>query len=120
MALPDPVLRKLYYQNALKMVPDDFGGRASPARQHLFPTWISPPLFFCRSNYRWPTISSPAAPASSARISRGLARRGEPVRVVDNLITGKPPEPGASARVEFIDGDWRTRCRARGRCSGID
>ena len=97
IGLPDQVLKKLYYQNALKLV---------PGLPHAGVSRTSLLLARYCSDDSWPPTSSPAAPGSSGRTSRkSWSDAAHRVRVADNLITGKRRNLDHMPGVEFLEGD---------------
>ena len=80
------VLKKLYYQNALRWTPGLPRLAGSPTDDGS-------------------RISSPAAPASSARISSRTAPARRPVRVADCSSTGRRENLPHLPAVELVEGD---------------
>ena len=81
----------------------------------------SPDHHIAESLNSWPRTSSPAAPASSDRISRRSSlRRGQRVRVADSLITGKRENLDVIKAAEFLEGDLADLTFAEKACAGID
>ena len=124
IGLPDQVLRKLYYQNALKLVPGDFQGRLPVAS----PLLTGPRRCRARGGPRPTTLLermahylvTGGAGFIGSHLVEELARRGERVRVVDSLITGKRQNLAHIPGVEFLHGDLAEMAVARQAVDGVD
>ena len=103
IALPDDVLKKLYFENALKIIP----GTVSigfPAVTTTMPHYLV----------------TGGAGFIGSHLCEELVRRGERVRVVDSLITGKRQNLAHLPQVEFMEGDLADIDVARRAVHGID
>ena len=89
MALPDAVLKKLYYENALALVPGLPQARF-PGLRH---GWRARRRWLADSTDHGAVYSSPAAPGSSGRIWPKNCCAAATVRVADNFSTGKREQP---------------------------
>ena len=102
MSLPDDVLKKLYYKNALTIVP---GLPASAIPQLI---WLT-------------IVVTGGAGFIGSHLAEELARRGHRVRVADSLVTGKRSNLDHVPGVEFVQGDLADLefARQRGRRRGL-
>ena len=103
--LPDDVLKKLYYQNAMRIVP---GIPKTGVSRELTTHGLL-------SRYRRRGIHRLASRRTSS------SRRGHRVRVLDSLITGKRRNLDHVPGVEFLEGDLADLVACRNApCDGVE